>query len=162
MKELQFTKGMEVEVFSDDKDLRGVLFVATVRSVSVKKKKVLIEYQTLMADEIGSKPLREFVNVVQIRPIPPLEVDRVFQFSDEVDAYHNDGWWEGVVTRVLDKDRYLVYFRSGKEEIEFGRSELRIHREWVRGVWVPPMDLTENQEKQVQCFRFIAYWRSDR
>lgn len=138
--ETQFRKGMEVEVFSDDKDLRGALFQATViRSVS-RRNKVLIEYRSLVADEEGNKPLREMVDEVFLRPIPPRESDRRFVVSDLVDAYHNDGWWEGVVIRVVEKGRYLVYFRPSKEEIEFQECEMRIHREWVKGVWVPAME----------------------
>lgn len=68
---------------------------------------------------------------------------------DDVDAFHNDGWWEGVVTKVVrvedgEKNNngvYSVFFRCSREQIDFGSSDLRLHREWVRGnLWVPPLE----------------------
>lgn len=112
---------------------------------------IVVEYKTLMADESGTKPLRETLDVVQLRPLPPREKrDRDFKFSEEVDAYYNDGWWEGVVTGVLPGDRYSVFFRATREQLEFGRSELRLHREWVYGNWVPPLPLEQEHEQQQQ------------
>ncbi|PIA60953.1 hypothetical protein AQUCO_00300463v1 [Aquilegia coerulea] len=148
-----FSKGMEVEVCSDDVGLRGAWFTATVLRSNLKKNKICVEYKTLIANEKDNKPLREFVNVVNLRPIPPREIQRSFQSSDEVDAYHNDGWWEGVVIKVLDNSRYSVYFRSGKEQIDFNESQLRIHREWVNGIWVPPM-MEEEEKKKVEELPF--------
>ncbi|PIA60952.1 hypothetical protein AQUCO_00300462v1 [Aquilegia coerulea] len=156
MEETQFIKGMEVEVCSDDVGLRGAWFTATViranqkrklpartkkgnQSNEIEREKVYVEYHTLVANEKSSKPLREYVDSIYLRPIPPREVYHSFQSSDEVDAYYHDGWWEGIVIRVVENSRYVVYFRSGKEEIEFGQSDLRIHREWVKGLWKPPM-----------------------
>ncbi|KAF5186824.1 hypothetical protein FRX31_023589 [Thalictrum thalictroides] len=145
-----FTKGMEVEVCSDDVGFRGAWFTATVLRSNLKQKKICVEYKTLVASEKDTRPLREFVNMANLRPIPPREIKRSFESSDEVDAYHNDGWWEGVVVKVLDSSRYSVYFRSGKEQIEFEESQLRIHREWVNGFWVPPMKEEEETVEKVE------------
>ncbi|KAL5700779.1 hypothetical protein ACHQM5_026187 [Ranunculus cassubicifolius] len=147
----EFSKGMLVEVCSDDQGLRGAWFVATILQSIPRKKKALIQYHTLItsssSDEERSKPLKELVDFINLRPIPPKGSNFRFNLSDEVDAYHNDGWWEGIVTRVLEKDRYLVYFRCGKEEIEFGEEELRVHREWVNGNWIPPIDVEKGNEE---------------
>ncbi|KAF5198248.1 hypothetical protein FRX31_012162 [Thalictrum thalictroides] len=170
MEETQFSKGMEVEICSDDIGLRGAWFTATVLRSNPKRKlplrrrgyqsnereKIYVEYHTLLANEKGTKRLREYVDVINLRPIPPREVDRSFESSDEVDAYYNDGWWEGVVIRVLENCRYLVYFRSGKEEIEFGQSELRIHREWVKGSWMPPMEEEEKVEDEAGVLQVLT------
>ncbi|GMH30809.1 hypothetical protein Nepgr_032652 [Nepenthes gracilis] len=134
-------RGAVVEVSSDDEGLRGSWYTATVlRAFSRRSNKVFVEYHSLMVDDEGSKPLREFINAVLIRPIPPREEARKFLLSEEVDAYHNDGWWEGVVTKVLEGSRYAVFFRCSREQIEFAESELRLHREWVQGDWVPPLE----------------------
>ncbi|GAB4830605.1 hypothetical protein Ancab_020371 [Ancistrocladus abbreviatus] len=136
-----FKKGAIVEVSSEDSGLRGSWYTATIlRSISRKSNKIFIEYHNLTADDEGKKPLREFVKCVLVRPIPPRESNRKFQLSEEVDAYHNDGWWEGVVTEVLADSRYAVFFRCSREQIDFGESELRLHREWVHGDWVPPLE----------------------
>ncbi|GMP39925.1 hypothetical protein CsSME_00010578 [Camellia sinensis var. sinensis] len=142
-----FHKGSEVEISSNDDGFRGAWYAGTViRPASTKtktttnNKKLLVEYKTLMADEGGKKPLREALDVVQLRPPPPRESRRSFKFSEEVDAYHNDGWWEGVITEVLENERYSVFFRGTREQLDFGSEELRLHREWVKGKWVPPLE----------------------
>lgn len=135
-----FKKGAEVEISSNDEGFRGAWYAGTVIRPANSKNKVLVEYKTLMADDSGTKPLRETLNVVQLRPPPPREHSRSFKFSEEVDAYFNDGWWEGVITEVLPLDRYSVFFRGTREQMDFGHLELRVHREWVDGQWIPPFE----------------------
>ena len=150
-----FKKGTIVEVSSVDEGLRGSWYTATVlRSISNKTTnnyKMLVEYHNLMADDNPNKPLREFVDAILVRPIPPRDPpSRKYRLMEDVDAFHNDGWWEGVVTKVLGSSsegsrRYAVFFRCSREQIEFDASDLRLHREWVRGdVWVTPLDLSHS------------------
>lgn len=146
-----FKKGAEVEVSLEEPGFRGSWYTATViRTVYKKTRKILLEFHNLKADDKCSKPLRENVNIILVRPVPPREsTRRRFQFSEEVDAFHNDGWWEGVVTAVHDGvDRYSVFFRSSREQIDFSQSELRLHREWVYGKWVPPLEEEEEDDEQ--------------
>ncbi|KAL1802203.1 hypothetical protein ACET3Z_030850 [Daucus carota] len=98
-----------------------------------------------MNERDETKPLREKLDIVQLRPPAPRESSRGFGFGEEVDAYHNDGWWEGVITRD-NEGVFTVYFRGTKEELEFGAEELRVHREWVKGVWVPPLEIHGGNE----------------
>lgn len=142
-------KGAEVEVSSDDEGLRGSWYTATVlRSLSRKSNKIFLEYHNLMAkDGKDSKPLREFVDAILVRPRPPRELNRRFKLSEEVDAFHNDGWWEGIVTAVLDDSMYSVFFRCSREQIDFHQCALRLHREWVHGDWVPPLEEDEEAEE---------------
>ncbi|KAI7744468.1 hypothetical protein M8C21_024460 [Ambrosia artemisiifolia] len=136
-----FKPGTEVEVSSNDNGFRGAWYTAIIIKTKPRNKTIQVEYNTLMADEAGTKPLRETLNVVQLRPLPPREKNVLeFKFSDEVDAYYNDGWWEGVVTEVLPGNRYSVFFRATREQLEFSGTQLRIHREWFYGKWVPPLD----------------------
>lgn len=149
-----FKKGSTVEISSNDDGFRGAWYSGTViRPAPSRSKdnnrKVLIEYETLMADQAGKKRLRETLDWVQLRPPPPRDPHRrSFKFSEEVDAYYNDGWWEGVVTEVLENDRYSVFFRGTREQIEFGGAELRVHREWKDGKWVPPLEGEEKLGRQ--------------
>lgn len=98
----------------------------------------MVEYDTLMEDEEGTKRLREPLKVHQLRPIPPTETNREFKFGEEVDAFHNDGWWEGHIAEIVSDGRFGVYFRVSREQIVFSKEELRLHREWVNDNWVPP------------------------
>uniref|UniRef100_A0A803M7D9 Agenet domain-containing protein n=1 Tax=Chenopodium quinoa TaxID=63459 RepID=A0A803M7D9_CHEQI len=138
-----FKKGTIVEVSSEDEGLRGSWYTATVlRTISRKSRKIFVEYHNLMEDDAGSKHLCEFVDAILVRPIPPREPHRIYSLMDDVDAFHNDGWWEGVVTRILESSNcYSVFFRCSREQIDFCSSDLRLHREWVRGnLWVPPLE----------------------
>ncbi|KAK7269449.1 hypothetical protein RIF29_22175 [Crotalaria pallida] len=139
-----FRPGSAVEVSSDDEGFRGSLYTAKVVR-RLPDDRVVIEYDSLMANESGSKPLREVLKLHQLRPLPPVETGREFKFGDEVDAYHNDGWWEGHITQECGDGRFAVYFRVSREQIEFGKEELRLHREWFDQKWVPPLE--EEQEK---------------
>ena len=132
--EEDFTAGKLVEVSSDEDGFQGAWFSATVVDV-VEKDKFLVEYQTLLDDD--SKLLREEVDILHIRP-HPLETCAVgeFSFLQEVDAMYNDGWWVGVISKVLGNSRYIVYFRSSNEELEFQQSQLRLHQDWIDGKWV--------------------------
>lgn len=130
-----FEIGAEVEVTSADHSLRGTLFPAKIIARLCKTNKVVVEYKSLEATDV---PLRESVDIVLLRPLPPPEKDHSFDFGDEVDAFFSGGWWEGVITQVAQGPAYWVYFRFAKQEFHFQPSELRRHREWVNGTWLPP------------------------
>lgn len=106
----------------------------------------MVEYDNLMEDEAGTKRLKESLKLHQLRPVLPTETNRVFKFGDEVDAYHNDGWWEGHITEELEDGRFAVYFRVSKEQIVFNKEELRLHREWMHEKWVPPFPQQDDSD----------------
>ncbi|KAJ4849862.1 hypothetical protein Tsubulata_045685 [Turnera subulata] len=54
----------------------------------------------------------------------------------EVDAWFNEGWWEGTVLEVLDGSKYVVYFSYSCESMVIEHSELRPHQDWVDGKWI--------------------------
>ncbi|KAL0412889.1 UNVERIFIED_CONTAM: protein AGENET DOMAIN (AGD)-CONTAINING P1 [Sesamum radiatum] len=149
-----FKKGAEVEISSDEEGFRGSWYAGTVvrppGNVKRGSAKVLVEYKTLTEDEKGTRPLREELQLVQLRPPPPREKRRSFKFSEEVDAYYSDGWWEGIITEVAGEDKYLVFFRGTREQIAFKASELRLHREWVHGKWVPPLESAQDVTPEIQ------------
>ena len=95
----------------------------------------------MLAEENGCALLKEFVDVAFVRPKPPVdeEKDISFEVNDVVDAFFQDGWWTGVVTEVVERNsRYKVFFSNPPEELEFGSSDLRVHKNWVDGKWVRP------------------------
>lgn len=126
-----------MEASSDEDGLQGVWFPAIFK----KKEdgKYLIDCPQL-ADETGL--FGEEVDELHLRPRPPdAEVPGRLGYTEKVDAFHNDGWWEGVITKTLEEaDEYEVFFHRTGERISFTPSKLRPHREWVNQRWVPPMD----------------------
>lgn len=143
-----FKKGAQVEVSLEDEGFRGSWYTATVLrpppQKNSKKRRLLVQFDTLTTTDGGKRtnhPLRETVDLILVRPIPPRESRRRFLVGEDVDAFHNDGWWEGIVIAVLDGgDRYSIYFRSSREQIDFPERQVRLHREWVYGNWEPPLD----------------------
>ncbi|TYJ22598.1 hypothetical protein E1A91_A08G136200v1 [Gossypium mustelinum] len=139
------SKGAQVEVSSDEEGFRGAWYLATIlemppKSASKKRKKAFVRYKTLLADD-GKSPLTEHVDPGYIRPLPPNEKGNAqsgFEVNDVVDARYRDGWWTGVVRKVLSKSKYRVYFDNPPDVIEFDRKDLRVHWDWIDGNWVRP------------------------
>ncbi|CAN0855242.1 Protein AGENET DOMAIN (AGD)-CONTAINING P1, partial [Linum grandiflorum] len=129
-------KGAKVEVKSDDADFQGAWFGAIVID-HVGKDKCLVEYLHFVTDD-QTGPLREVVNLDDVRPYPPDDQSlRSYKRRDKVDAWYNEGWWEGMISRVVDgSDKYIVYFPTTKDAIEFESSNLRPHLDWIHGEWV--------------------------
>lgn len=149
----RFPEGAFVEIRTNEEDYKGVYFAATVVASEItpkrgsrqkQKKQLLVEYHNLLASEEGSKRLRESVDVSFVRPAPHFyELVEGFEPNDAVDAFYKDGWWIGVVTRVVDGgESFIVTFRDPPDELEFRLDQLRVHWDWVDGSWVRP-------EKQV-------------
>ncbi|KAF9688186.1 hypothetical protein SADUNF_Sadunf02G0170900 [Salix dunnii] len=148
-----FNKGEEVEVSSEEEGFRGAWYLATIlefpkpqsqatlKSASKKKRKAIVQYKTLVTED-GSAPLVEQIDPHLIRPLPPkdlLENDGFFQENEAIDASLRDGWWSGVVKKVLDgESRYMVYFDNPPDVLEFDAKALRLHLDWVDGNWVRP------------------------
>ncbi|XP_022770768.1 DUF724 domain-containing protein 7-like isoform X2 [Durio zibethinus] len=145
LQQQHFAKGTPVEVSSDEEGLQGAWYVATIlesppKFTSKKRKKALVQYRTLLAED-GSSPLTEHVDPALIRPLPPNEKEGVlsgFELNDVVDARYRDGWWTGVVRKVLEKSKYRVYFDNPPDAIEFDGKDLRVHWNWIDGKWIRP------------------------
>ncbi|KAK8480664.1 hypothetical protein V6N11_029323 [Hibiscus sabdariffa] len=135
--------GSQIEISSNDPGFRGSWYTGVIIKRAPSKKpanKFVVEYTHLFEDDAGTKPLRETIDAVDLRPPAPREKLRKFKFSEEVDAFYNDGWWEGVITKELENGRFHVYFKRSKEQLEFGDDQLRLHREWIKEAWTPPLE----------------------
>lgn len=68
---------------------------------SIDETKILVQYETLKTDD-EMQPLVEMADASNVRPLPPTihRMDR-FKMHEEVDAWYNDGWWVGHVSKIL-------------------------------------------------------------
>lgn len=144
-----FRVGLDVEIASPIRSLDGVFFPGKVVAPSFDDaNKFLVEYENLTTEEDGtSQPFSEDVSMSLLRPRPPMETKLGFKFNDFVDAFFNGGWWKGVVAKALNKSCYLVYLKGMKQSYQFRVSELRVHREWIKGAWFPPYEEEMKQEE---------------
>ncbi|KAL2553906.1 agenet domain-containing protein [Forsythia ovata] len=111
-----FKKGTQVEVSLDDDDFRGSWYTATVvHPISKKTHKIHLDFHILTSGDNSAKLLRKAVGLILVRLIPPREARWWFNVSEDVDAFHNDCWWEGIVITALDGGCYSVFFQSSRE-----------------------------------------------
>ncbi|KAI7751527.1 hypothetical protein M8C21_013386 [Ambrosia artemisiifolia] len=134
------TKGSVVEVTSNQDASNAAWYAATVilspLSTPNNNHLVYVQYHNLFKSD-SSSPLREYANVSYVRPAPvPDPNPPCFQLNDVVDAFYRDGWWTGVITKVVDSSNFVVSFINPPDDITFRVSELRLHQKWVAGRWV--------------------------
>ncbi|XP_043691026.1 uncharacterized protein LOC122641791 isoform X1 [Telopea speciosissima] len=141
----------KIELLCQDSGIRGCWFRCTVLRASQKQLKV--QYDDLQ-DADGCGNLEEWIPAfklaasdklnmrcsgrLRIRPFPHgYPTDIPFEIGAPVDAWWNDGWWEGVVTGVNCTDDSLqVYFPGEDVFSTFQKRNLRSSRDWVGNRWV--------------------------
>ncbi|KAF8064717.1 hypothetical protein N665_1172s0013 [Sinapis alba] len=82
------------------------------------------------------KALLETVPINRLRPEPP-ESGKIkdFELTDCVEGFYKGGWYSGKVTIIFSQDIYCVYLNNSTETVELKKQDLRVHKEWVNGVW---------------------------
>ncbi|KAK9689912.1 hypothetical protein RND81_09G090400 [Saponaria officinalis] len=136
----KFKRGQQVEICSKEEGFENSYFPATIISEINKNNEYIVQFNTLLGED-EQRPLREFRSAADIRPVPP-EIESIkYEVSDAVDAYANDGWWKGMVVKVVYGGRYQVKFdgggRGGEVEVKkYLGSYLRVHQDWVDDHWV--------------------------
>ncbi|RWR81858.1 DUF724 domain-containing protein 2 [Cinnamomum micranthum f. kanehirae] len=136
--------GMEVEVRNDEVGLKGSWYEGTIIRCLRQKKRVAVQYRNLIHEENETTPLREVINCSFLRPRPPtVEEPLVLELNQRVDAFYLDGWWVGYIvkksnakTTSTSSTTYVVFFPDSNEEIEFERSQMRLHQDWDGVKWV--------------------------
>ncbi|XP_027166311.1 uncharacterized protein LOC113766304 [Coffea eugenioides] len=135
IEEEKFNKGMMVEVKSDEQGYHGSWYTTAI-AYPIADDRFLVEYQTLRTDD-ESEPLLDVAKSSYIRPCPPhIQKLDSYKLLEKVDAWYNDGWWVGLVSKVLRNLKYVVYFWTSNEEIKFGHYDLRPHQEWTGEKWI--------------------------
>ncbi|KAM1369973.1 hypothetical protein ACFX15_039755 [Malus domestica] len=149
-------KDSRVEVCSNEDGFKGAWFPTKIIdskpwiSATKKKRKSFsdginnsflptkaeVQYKTLLSDNDPDKPLTEFVEMGQIRLVPPDDnVDRPFEPGDKVNAFHLKAWWPEVVIKC-ENDEYTVGFMYPPDLLVLRRFELRSHWDLADGIWV--------------------------
>uniref|UniRef100_A0ACD5X6R7 Uncharacterized protein n=1 Tax=Avena sativa TaxID=4498 RepID=A0ACD5X6R7_AVESA len=132
--------GAEAELRIDDPGLLGSFYEVTVTGHLPSRGRYRVLYSTLVDDDGG--PLEETAPAADVRPRPPPSAGpgRDFALHEAVEAFHNEGWWAGVVSAVPPPGRprvYEVVFPTSRETMEFHDTHLRPHRVFKAGRWVP-------------------------
>ncbi|CAG7910100.1 unnamed protein product [Brassica rapa] len=140
----------KIEFLCQDSGIRGCWFRCTVLEVS--RKQVKLQYDDI-DDEDGYGNLEEWVPALKpampdklgmrssnrptIRPAPPDAKSADFDptIGEAVDAWWNDGWWEGVVI-ATDKPDLQIYIPGENLCLTVQRKDIRISRDWVGDSWI--------------------------
>lgn len=143
---LHFQKNDAVEVLRSP----NLYLPATVLGLPSPKHrdKVYVQLETLNSRD------REYVNVCEVRPVPPVELHRYFMAGEAVDAFVEGVGWRsgGKIEDILENSKYRVSFgeKEGEEVVEeIDQMNVRIHRDWDHGSWIPPF--------QFQVYTFIKF-----
>ncbi|CAH2069813.1 unnamed protein product [Thlaspi arvense] len=143
----------KIEFLCQDSGIRGCWFRCTVLEVS--RKQVKLQYDDI-EDEDGYGNLEEWVPALKpampdklgmrssnrptIRPAPAdARTANIYPTVGEaVDAWWNDGWWEGVViaTDKPDAEDLQIYIPGENLCLTVHRKDIRISRDWVGDSWV--------------------------
>ncbi|XP_066368444.1 DUF724 domain-containing protein 3-like isoform X1 [Miscanthus floridulus] len=146
-----FPVGAEVEVRSDDPGFVGSYYEATVEGYQHSDLSYVVAYSSLSRRDGGDSPLREVAATTNVRPRPPHRPPprRGFAMHDMVDAFHNGGWWAGVVVSAVPvpppevdtaqrpRRVYKVCFPTSREQLDFEETALRPSRVFLDDCWVP-------------------------
>ncbi|KAG4206548.1 hypothetical protein ERO13_A03G017880v2 [Gossypium hirsutum] len=123
------------------------------RATPISSNRFVVRFTHLFQDEkTGNRPLR-MISLGDIRPHPPPQRPRKFENGDHADVYHQHSWWEGVIVQELKNGNYLFRFNSDNQWpkfVEFGVNQLRLHRTWINGQWIPPLEASEIAVEEVQ------------
>ncbi|CAM0145540.1 unnamed protein product [Urochloa decumbens] len=175
-----FPLGAAVEVRSDEDGFAGSFYEATVVGYDPSGLSYVVAYATLSRSRDGGSPLREPAAVADVRPRPPTAPPRAFAPHEMVEAFHNDGWWAGVVCAAPppvgpeaegaeERHRrvYKVCFPTSRELLEFEEKALRPNRvfrgdRWVSAAEVESVTPLFRVGSQVEVSRsaktFGKYW----
>ncbi|KAG2304368.1 hypothetical protein Bca52824_033019 [Brassica carinata] len=127
-----FEIGADVEIASNEDTTCRIWYPAKVVDLNGVDRVTVEFYRTMFAEK---KKVQNTITTEKIRPAPPTNFQKAFEMNDNVEGFYKNGWYSGQVKMVLGDNTYSVYLNSSMETIQFEPSHLRIHREWIDGVW---------------------------
>lgn len=126
-----FSEGTAVEV-SLQKENFDVWHAGTVMKPTADNK-CLVKYQ---CPGIKEHIIKEFAESPDIRPSPPSLEDDDYNLLEKVEAYFEGCWWSGIIRRLLEDRRYIVFINHAKKDMTFDQSNLRHRMVWTDGKWI--------------------------
>ncbi|GAB2282155.1 hypothetical protein Dimus_016708 [Dionaea muscipula] len=147
-----FKIGAKVEARFDDEYGRGIWYSATVLDEVRGDLRVGVKFTDLLFAD--NRRFCQIISAALVRPKPPSEPPgtRSFSVNDVVDAFHDHGWREGRVEKILEDSRYEIFSESIGLRLPFHAAQIRVHREWKpeRGhaEWDPPLIVAPQQDHQ--------------
>ncbi|XP_078167351.1 uncharacterized protein LOC144562087 isoform X3 [Carex rostrata] len=160
LKEDAFPAGAEVEVQINSDGFYDSWYEAKVlsRYSTTRNVKYKVQYLNLLGDDGSQQLLVEDVYAKNVRPRAPRRLsthdagnedeDPIFKMHDLVEANHNDGWWHGVVSGLINLETglYTVSFPNSREVFQFKPAELRPQLDYVNGKWVPVLGQAQKRK----------------
>lgn len=167
-----FDIGDNIEVLCQDSGIRGCWFRCKITRKLPHQLKVW--YRDILNDD-GNGNLEEWIPSSRIatpdklgvriigrpiiRPCPPESTPYSFEVGTVVDAWWNDGWWEGVVVMIKEpSDEVQIFFPGESVYSTFQKCDLRLSREWVHNRWV---DMEKNVDLAATLVLYDASQRPD-
>ncbi|XP_021902647.1 DUF724 domain-containing protein 2-like, partial [Carica papaya] len=133
---MKIRRGDEIDVGNGEQGYLGSYYEAIV-SKEINKTMYIVEYKNLIKDD-ESGPLKEMLTINEIRPkllVVPFPIKDLSP-GDKIDAFDNDGWWSGTITKKIGSE-YVMHFPTTGETIPSSSIEkLRFHLDWVEEKWV--------------------------
>lgn len=168
-----FDIGDNIEVLCQDSGIRGCWFRCTITRKLPHQLKVW--YRDIL-NEDGNGNLEEWIPSSRIatpdklgvriigrptiRPCPPQNtLPNGFEVGTVVDAWWNDGWWEGVVVMIKEpSDEVQIFFPGESVYSTFHICDLRLSKEWVHNRWV---DMEKNVDLAATLVLYDASQRPE-
>ncbi|KAL0708121.1 hypothetical protein Bca4012_074547 [Brassica carinata] len=132
-------RGDEIEVSSDEEELKGSWFRAILEDPPPKSGNKKLNVSLLTND--GSSTTLKTTYRRFLRPIPPENLFTAaaeFEEGCVVEASQRGGWWTGAVVKKINDEEVWVYFDSPPDLLQFKTGQLRQHFDWVKQKWVSP------------------------
>ncbi|GLJ17450.1 hypothetical protein SUGI_0303820 [Cryptomeria japonica] len=145
---------MEVEACSNEPGFAGAWFEGVI--VSQEGGMYRVQYDKFETDE--GYPLIEELHYCQLRPRPP-EMNIInWAAGDQIEVLDKDCWWEGVISKVLLRKQYRVYFPCYGNCMRCHYSNIRPKQEWKNGKWSLSLPVRKrNTSKQGNAFAESTY-----
>ncbi|CAN1798180.1 Protein AGENET DOMAIN (AGD)-CONTAINING P1, partial [Linum perenne] len=160
----KFEPGDRVEISKPEIEFLGSWYSGiVVRRDKSNPNHYVVQYDKLFKDETQRNLLQETLDRRQLRPPPTLDEEKKIKFKlrDEVDAYHNDGWWEGTIAAEKPDGNFSVFFRISKYQKIFPEKDLRLHMDWIDGQWTLPFDQRLTEEAEIRPSKVMKLENSE-
>ncbi|KAJ4783524.1 hypothetical protein LUZ62_034770 [Rhynchospora pubera] len=148
-----FPVGAEVEVRIRSDGFHDSWYEAIVLShyKVTRYSKYKVQYLEFLREDGSGEKLVEDVLAKDVRPRAPRrftshgpsfslpnneDEDPDFKMHDLVEAFHNDGWWHGVISALSpDAGLYTVSFPNSRDVFQFKPADIRPQLAFANGLW---------------------------